>query len=238
MTHEAVGHTTRLWIDGVEQFTAGTPASSGTVGCEIGALAGTLTQAGEINYCRIYDQTLPGPTHSEMPTHSYEFNDNFGIVIEDSIGDSDGTLNNADDSKFWVFVPGLLDGSSAADGNPITLLPTHFCNNASRIVYDPWDAPELVDLDLPALSPVGELLRNVDPVNQKYRSETGIVFDGGVFLDGQPFRDGDDRIFNVPEAPIDQQLGLAILYIGRDQTLDTSAAWAGTSTHLIQANQS
>jgi hypothetical protein len=111
--------------------------------------------------------------------------DNQGTLIRDTSGNgNDGTLIGDDGSNFWVFVPGLLDGSSAADGNPITLLPTHFCNNASEIVFDPWGAPELLGLGLPATSSVGELLRNVDPVDTKLRSETGIQFAGTGNFDG------------------------------------------------------
>jgi len=58
------------------------------------------------------------------------------------------------------------------------------------------------------------------------------------YRDGPSFADGDDRIFNIIPALVDQDLGLAIYYIGREAITPFSAAWAGTSTHVLQAVQS
>jgi hypothetical protein len=122
-----------------------------------------------------------------------------------------------------VFVPGLLDGTNAANGSPITLLAKQHGNPFSRIDFDNWATPELAPLNLPALSPPGELLRTTAPIDTKFRSEENAT---------TPFADGDNRFFNTPDTLTGQDLTDAVAYIGRtaappsDEGIGTSAGSA------------
>lgn len=163
----------------------------------------------------------------------YTFSEGDGTTIYDVSGNAQhGTLTGATLPTFWanrsdagqdwcilhggrmestVFVPGLLDDSAAANGSPITLAKGHHGNPGSRLIYDPWTAPELSTLNLPAESPPGELLRLVAPNNTKFRSEENPT-EGA---DGSVFVDGSNRIFNTDDTLTGTDLQNALTWIQR-----------------------
>ncbi len=230
---ESATRTQRLWVDGVLQSANNNSVIPNGLGnaC-IGKLATTATQwhhQGPIQDVAVYDSALTDPADEATANrvHFWEFNDPLGTVIVDSVGGVDGTLVSGDVGLFWQFVPGQTDRSAAADGRPLTLTPDRFGNPASSLVFDAWSAPELAQLAYPAASPPGQLLRNVAPTDQRWRSEQTSLESPGVYPDGQPFADGDDRVFSLP-APIDQNLAQlyaqAIHYVRRGDFANTSAA--------------
>jgi hypothetical protein len=149
----------------------------------------------------VYDCSTPGGNHGSI------VNGTLSVIWQnrtDAVRDHCVEYGGRTDTN--VFIPGLLDGSGAADGNPLEQLPKQFGNPHSRLNFDAWSAPELGAINYPALSPPGELLRTTAPIETKFRSEQNAT---------TPFADGDNRLFTTPDTLTGQDLTDAVAYINR-----------------------
>lgn len=97
------------------------------------------------------------------------------------------------------FVPGLLAGGNAADGNSLTKVAGKFSNPFSRINFNPYEAAELSGLNVETAYEVTDARDTVAPTDTKFRRTAS---------------DGDDRFLTFKTALTGTDLTDTETYVG------------------------
>lgn len=200
--------TMKIYIDGVEDAsttTVNTSIPTNTIDLYVGRRD---TGIGASDVCMRQCALFPSaylPTAIDFTNSNIylTFSETDGTTIYDVSGNSNhGTLNNATLASYWgqtqddfhynichgfrdssgVQIPALLDGSGAADGNPITN-PSGYWHNGAATSLRFEKAPELIQADIAEGNDVlFDSLSNYDANDLDYATLSNAIGDGDQYF--------------------------------------------------------